>query len=146
MVRRVKVTMLLCEAAQIADQKLYILGGGISIMGPDPVPSAVAIKIDVAWHETDVAHHLELFLEDADGRPVMIETPEGTQPVEGRAEFHVTRPDAVPEGTSADMMMTFPLPPLPLAPGARYIWRLTIDGDTHEDWALSFTVRPRPED
>jgi hypothetical protein len=36
--------------------------------------------------------------------------------------------------------------PLQLAPGNRYIGRLTIDGESHEDWALSFTVRPRPED
>jgi hypothetical protein len=29
---------------------------------------------------------------------------------------------------------------LPLEPG-RYEWRLTIDGDSHEDWTLPFTVR-----
>ncbi len=46
----VKVTMLLCDAAQVSDGKLYILGGGWSMTGPDPVPSAVALKIDVYWH------------------------------------------------------------------------------------------------
>ena len=30
--------------------------------------------------------------------------------------------------------------PLPLEPG-RYEWRLTIDGDTREDWRMPFTVR-----
>ena len=40
--------MLLCDAAQVADGKLYILGGGWSMTGPDPVPSAVALKIDEA--------------------------------------------------------------------------------------------------
>ena len=40
--------MLLCDSAQVADGKLYILGGGWSMTGPDPVPSAVALKIDVA--------------------------------------------------------------------------------------------------
>ena len=44
--------------------------------GPDPVPSAVALKIDVDWHEAETSHHWELFLEDADGRPVLMETPE----------------------------------------------------------------------
>ena len=48
----VKVTMLLCDAAQVSDGKLFILGGGWSMTGPDPVPSAVALKIDVDWHET----------------------------------------------------------------------------------------------
>ena len=66
----VKVTMLLCDAAQVSDGKLYILGGGWSMTGPDPVPSAVALKIDVDWHEAETSHHWELFLEDADGRPV----------------------------------------------------------------------------
>ena len=73
----VKVTMLLCDAAQVSDGKLYILGGGWSMTGPDPVPSAVALKIDVDWHEAEKPHHWELFLEDADGRPVMMETAEG---------------------------------------------------------------------
>ena len=34
--------MLLCDAAQVSDGKLFILGGGWSMTGPDPVPSAVA--------------------------------------------------------------------------------------------------------
>ena len=67
--------------------------------GPDPVPSAVALKIDVDWHEAEVAHHWELFLEDADGRPVMMETPDGTQPVEVRGEFTVNQPPGIPEGS-----------------------------------------------
>ena len=58
----VKVTMLLCDAAQVSDGKLYILGGGWSMTGPDPVPSAVALKIDVDWHEAETSHHWELFL------------------------------------------------------------------------------------
>jgi hypothetical protein len=78
--------MLLCDAAQVSDGKLYILGGGWSMTGPDPVPSAVALKIDVDWHEAETSHHWELFLEDADGRPVFMETPDGTQPVEVRGE------------------------------------------------------------
>ena len=90
--------MLLCDAAQVADGKLYVLGGGWSLTGPDPVPSAIAMKIDVGWHEAEVAHHWELFLEDADGRPVMVETPEGSQPVEVRGEFTVAQPERRPRG------------------------------------------------
>ena len=37
--------MILADSAQVADGKLYILGGGWSITGPDPTPSAVAIKM-----------------------------------------------------------------------------------------------------
>ena len=65
--------MMLCDSAQVADGKLYILGGGWSMTGPDPVPSAIALKIDVAWNEAETSHHWELFLEDADGRRLRID-------------------------------------------------------------------------
>jgi len=138
----VNVTMMLCDAAQLAEGKLYILGGGWSITGPDPFPSAVAMKIDVDWSEADVAHHWELFLEDADGRPVMVDTPEGVQPVEVRGEFTVTHPVGVPEGSPIDVALAVNLGPIPLTPGTRFTWRLMIDGDSLPGAALSFTTRP----
>ena len=88
-VAAVNVTMLLADSAQVADGKLYILGGGWSLTVPDPSPSAVAIKLEVGWNETGREHHWELFLEDADGAPVMIQTPEGMQPVEIRGDLTV---------------------------------------------------------
>ena len=113
----VKVTMMLCDAAQVSDGKLYVLGGGWSMTGPDPVPSAIALKIDVGWHEAESAHHWELFLEDADGRPVLVETPDGEHPVEVRGEFTVGRPPGSPRARPS----TWPWPstsgPLPLTPG-----------------------------
>src|ERR1700723_631477 len=115
--------MLLCDAAPVADGKLFVLGGGWSLTGPDPMPSGIALKIDVGWHEADQVHHWELYLEDADGRPVMVDTPDGTHPVEARGEFNVGRP--------------------PLEPGTRYPWRLSIGGESEADWALGFPPRPR---
>lgn len=138
--------MLLCDAAQVADGKLYVLGGGWSMTGPDPVPSAIALKIEVDWHEADVLHHWELFLEDADGQPVMVETPDGSQPVEVRGEFSVVHPSGVPEGTPIDVALAVNLGPIPLAAGTRYVWRLTIDGETLAGASLGFGTRPRPAD
>ena len=109
--------MMLCDAAQVSDGKLYVLGGGWSMTGPDPVPSAIALKIDVGWHEAEAAHHWELFLEDADGRPVLVETPEGEHPVEVRGEFTVGRPPGIPEGSPIDVALAVNLGPLPLTPG-----------------------------
>jgi hypothetical protein len=140
----VNVTMLLCDAAQVADGKLYVLGGGWSMTGPDPVPSAIALKIDVDWHEAEVPHHWELFLEDADGRPVMVETAEGSQPVEVRGEFTVTHPPGVPEGSPIDVALAVNLGPIPLAPGTRFVWRLMIDGEALAGASLGFTTRARP--
>ena len=136
--------MLLCDSAQVADGKLFVLGGGWSLTGPDPMPSAIAMKIDVDWHEADRAHHWELYLEDEDGQPVMVDTPEGHHPVEVRGEFTVTRPSTIPEGTPIDVALAVNLGPLPLVSGVRYNWRLAIDGNSQSDWALGFTTRPRP--
>jgi hypothetical protein len=40
------------------------------------------------------------------------------------------------------MMFAFNLGPIPLQHGARFEWRLTIDGKAHEDWSLGFSTRP----
>jgi hypothetical protein len=136
--------MMLCDAAQVADGKLYILGGGWSMTGPDPVPSAVALKIEVDWNEADRAHHWELFLEDADGRPVLVQTQEGSQPVEVRGEFTVSQPPGLPAGSPIDVALAVNMGPIPLPPGARYTWRLTIDGEALPGADLGFTTRPLP--
>lgn len=139
--------MLLCDAAQVADGKLYVLGGGWSITGPDPTPSAIAVKLEVPWSEADQAHHWELFLVDADGREVTIEAPDGTkQPIEIRGDFQVGKPAEIPEGSPIDLPLAFNLGPLPLAAGTRYTWRLVIDGHTEESWTLGFTTRPQAPD
>jgi hypothetical protein len=137
-----RVTMLLCDAAQVADGKLYVLGGGWSITGPDPIPSALALKFEAQWHEADADHHWELFLEDADGREVVVDTPEGARPVEVRGDFRVGRPPELPEGSPVDLVVAVNVGPLPLPTGSRYAWRLTVDGETEEDWTVGFTTRP----
>lgn len=134
--------MLLSDAAQVADGKLFILGGGWSLIGPDPMPSAVALKIDVDWNETGRPHHWELFLVDQDGRPIVVESPEGPQPIEVRGDFEVARPDGIPEGSPVDVAVAVNFSPLPLAPSTRFTWRLTIDGESEPDWQLAFSTRP----
>ncbi len=137
-------TMLLCDAAQVADGKLYVLGGGWSITGPEPTPSGIAMKLDVAWSEADLRHQWELYLIDQDGQPVMVETPAGRQAIEVRGEFQVGRSSAVPEGSPIDVALAVNFGPLPLRPGNRYTWRLSIDDKSEANWALSFTTRPVP--
>ena len=139
-----KATMLLCDAAQVADGKLYILGGGWSLTGPAPAPSAIAVKIEIDWHEAVTSHHWELWLENADGQPVSIETAEGPQMVEIRGDFEVGRPEGIPEGSPIDLPLAVNLGPIPLAAGSRYNWRLSIDGIQDTSWTLGFTTRPAP--
>ncbi len=136
--------MLLADSAQVADGKLYILGGGWSVTGPEPVPSAVVIKVGVDVPEFNSEHHWELFLEDADGRPVSFETPDGVQPIEVRGDFTATEPLGVPAGTPVDVPIAVNFGPIPLAPGARYSWRLVVDGESLPGAQASFATRPTP--
>lgn len=137
--------MLLCDAAQVADGKLYILGGGWSLVGPDPMPSAVAMKIDVDWTEAGAPHHWELYLVDADGQAVLVETPEGPRPMEVRGDFEVGRPENLPDGSPIDVALAVNFGPLPLQPGGRFTWRLTVDGESEPDWMLAFSTRAARE-
>ena len=137
--------MLLADSAQVADGKLYVLGGGWSITGPEPTPSAVAIKVGVDSHEFNASHHWELFLEDADGQPVRFETPEGSQIIEVRGDFSATAPNDVPVGTPVDEPIAVNIGPIPLVVGSRYTWRLVIDGETLPGGLVSFTTRPARE-
>ena len=117
-----RVTMMLADAAHVADGKLYILGGGWSLTGPEPTPSAVVVKLEIDRHETGVSHHWELFLEDADGQLIVLDTPEGPQTVEVRCEFEAGEPIGIPEGAPVDLPIAINFGPLPLMPGARYTW------------------------
>lgn len=136
--------MMLCDSAQVAEGKLYILGGGWSLTGPDPSPSAVAMKLEIDWNEADRPHHWELFLEDADGHPVMVPGPEGATPIEVRGDLQVGRPEGLAPGSPIDLPLAVAVSPLPLAPGTRYNWRLVMDGEHRPDWMLSFATRPIP--
>ena len=141
-----RVTMMRADAAQVADGKLYILGGGWSVTGPDATPSAVVIKLEIDRHETGTSHYWELFLEDADGRPVVLETPEGPQTIEVRGEFEAGEPVGIPDGAPVDLPIAINFGPLPLAPGQRYTWRLVIDGNTPNGGAIGFSTRRAPEE
>jgi hypothetical protein len=137
-----KVTMLLADAVQAVDGKLYILGGGWSIRNAEPTPMAIAIKLEVPWTEANQRHTVALTLLDEDNRPVMVPTPVGDRPVELSAEFEVGRPVGLRPGTPLDVPLAINLGPLPLQPDRRYIWRCSIDRESGENWQVSFATRP----
>lgn len=134
--------MMLADAAQAVGGKLYILGGGWSLTGPAPTPSAVALRVEVPWDQANTKHSFDVSLLDADGKPVIAATPQGEQAIQVGGEFEVGRPPGLIPGTPIDIAMAFNIGALPLPPGSRFTWRLTIDNRTEEDWYLSFSTRP----
>jgi hypothetical protein len=141
----VKVTMLLADAVQAAEGKLYILGGGWSIRAPDPVPMAIALYVQVPWDRTNEQHVWALELLDADGQPVLVgeeAAADEAEPVRVEGGFEVGRPPGLKPGTPIDVPLAINFGPIPLEPGARYEFRLEIDGAGDEDWRLAFSTRP----
>lgn len=134
--------MLLCDHAVVAEGKLYISGGGWSQTGPDPSPTAIAMKIDVPWDRTNTPIALRLRLVGADGEPVTQAGPMGPVPIEVGAQLEVGRPPGLAQGTPIDAPMAINLPPFLLPPGQRFSWDLEIDGETNENWHLAFSTRP----
>jgi hypothetical protein len=143
MFRSTKVTAMLADHAAVAEGKLYLSGGGWTITGPDPMPFAIAMLIEMPWDSAGVQHTAKLELIDSEGNPVMGDTPAGTQePIAIHGGFGMTPGPELRRGTPLQMPLALNVPPLMIPPGGRYEWRVEIDGETHEDWRLGFTTRP----
>jgi hypothetical protein len=139
-------TILLADAAQAIDNKLYVLGGGWSVTGPDPSPSALAIALKVPWDEANRRHDLRVELLDSDGQPITVGSAEDDgQHMVVESQFEVGRPPGLRPGTPIDLALAINLGPVPLTPGGRFEWRLSIDGHSEAHWHAAFNTRPRPE-
>ena len=132
-----EVTGVLCDAAQVAEGKLYILGGGWSLSGPGAFTHALALKVTIPWGEANQPHRLDAVLVDEDGQDVAVGDP--PQPVAFSSEFEVGRPPGLPAGTPLDLPMAVNFGPLGLEPGRGYAWSLRIDGVEAE--RVPFRVR-----
>jgi hypothetical protein len=93
-----RVTLLLCDAAEEVGGKLYILGGGWALLqAPDtPLNMALAILIAVPWDQANEEHDVEAVLVTDDGERVQIEA----QEVSASGQFEAGRPPGLkPEWT-----------------------------------------------
>lgn len=141
-----KVTLILADHAQAVGGKLYISGGGWSLVGPEPTPTAIAMAIKVPWDQREQEHAIRFDLVDSDGHPVLVPTPTGVQPlvIEGTFQIEGDIDQNVKPGMPLDAAFAINLGPMPIPPGGRYEWRLTLDGESHEDWRLPFSTRSLP--
>jgi hypothetical protein len=138
-----RISMMLADHAQAVLGKLYITGGGWSITSPAPTPRAVAAKIDIPWEEANHKHTLKLELVDEDGNIVQLPGPAGPQAFVINAPFEVGRPPGLKPGTILDLVFAINLGPIPLEPGKRYGFRLSIEG-TDATQTYVFSVREAP--
>jgi hypothetical protein len=133
----VRINMLLADAAQAVNGKLYVLGGGWSVIAPGRQSMAIALDIKTPWDQTNVRHKIRIELLDSDGNAVEADG----NPVLLEGEFEVGRPIGVKAGTPIDSASVVDVVGVELPPGERLEWRVSIDGDSREEWTLPFTTR-----
>jgi hypothetical protein len=118
--------ILLCDAADQVNGKLYILGGGWSlIVVPDrPTPTTVAVKLAVPWDQTNRQMSLLCRLLDEDGNPVDL----GTGEVRAEGRFEAGRPPGLKPGTPIDVPLAIPFGALAY-PAGGYVFELEVDNE-----------------
>src|SRR4030065_1657387 len=67
--------LLTADSVQVANEKLYVLGGGWRYVYVQKFPvehsMGIALGILVPWEQTNIRHTIEVVLLDGDGNPVL---------------------------------------------------------------------------
>jgi hypothetical protein len=139
-----KVTVFLADAAQSGEQgKVHALGLGWSITNAPTPPHAVVALIDLTRQEVEAGPHtvsIKLFERD---EPVVLPDAVGSGQEVGFAGGFTTtmNPDA-PEDATARVSIALNVGAgLPLLPGQRFEWRVTIDEKHDPSWVAVFHTR-----
>ena len=127
-----RVTILLADAAQIADGKLNMLGAGWSIIKTPTGPFAVVIHAQIPWNLTNLKMPWSLDLLDSDGHAVIMDPAQGEIHMEGFVESG--RPAGMEAGSAIYVPFVFPFLGMPLPPG-KYSWHFKMDA-TEESYTF----------
>jgi hypothetical protein len=132
--------LLLVDSAQVANGKLYILGGGWARLTATQAPISrsldTAVRVVVAWTETNRPHVIELHLENEDGQALL------EQPV--KAEIRVGRPASLKDGTDQVVPLAQRLGPVTLEREGRYAVIARCEGEELARTAFDLVVNRPP--
>jgi len=120
----VDATIILCDAAEEINGKLYILGGGWThLLKPNqPTNVALAMMIRVPLDDAGKQHKIDVSLLREDGEPFRL----GENPVRLEGAFEVGAPPGMkPE---RELIAPVALQFLLALPPGDYVWQLRIDG------------------
>ncbi len=134
-----RLTVMLCDHAEVADGKLFVNGGGWDQIAPNGGPTGVAMLVHVPWDKTNERRKIRGALIDHDGNPVRQHTPGGESDVGFELGFEVGRPVGVPPGSEVSVPFALNFPPMTLHPNQGYTWLFTLDSE--ELGRVSFRTR-----
>jgi hypothetical protein len=119
-------TMLLCDAAEEANGKLYLLGAGWThVLTPNrPINMALAIVLHVPWEQANQPHQLEVSLLNEDGQPV----PLGENIVKAEGVVQVKQSAGTKPGSELNAASALGFSGISLPTGA-YVWQLQVNGE-----------------
>lgn len=138
----IQLQTMLADYAQVAEGKLNVIGAGWSHCGPAPTPSALAFIASVPWDLANQRYALAAELVDEDYVPFRPEDAPEDFKFRFEVPLEVGRPPGITAGSSLDWVQAVNIGPLPLEPGKRYVWVITLNGETKEGWSHPFNVRP----
>lgn len=133
----VDATVLLADFAQVSDAKLYLLGGGLTAIGPQPQPVAIAILLQIPWDRANIAHSWLLELLDEDGAAV----PNADNPLSVGGNVETGRPVGTRPGSPLQVPIVVNFTALPVQPGRTYLFRLSINDATAPTWTVRLAVQ-----
>lgn len=123
--------------------KAHALGiGWTAVDAPTTAPMAV-LTIVTFDNQAEAAgeHDISLILIDQEHQPVML--PEIGKPIEIEGKISLETKPGVPDDSPASAPFVVNIGPgLPLEPGHRYTWKVSVDEKTDESWSTSFMTRP----
>lgn len=127
---------LLVDSAQVANGKLYILGGGWARLTTTQLPVTrtfeTALRVVVPWTETNRSHTLEMQIENEDGQ-VLLETPL-------KADIRVGRPAQLKDGTDQVVPLALRIGPVLLEREGRYALIIRSEGEETAQTAFDLVL------
>jgi hypothetical protein len=124
---RMRITLVLCDAAQTVEGKLYILGGGWThVLASPQLSLALAVVVAVPCEDANRRHPVSVSLKTEDAVDVVGVDAEGiSQPIRSEGQFEIGRPPGIKAGSDLNATMVFKFGGLALEPGG-YVWEFKV--------------------
>jgi hypothetical protein len=128
--------VVLADAASAAEGKLYIHGAGWDTIQSVQFPAihhaiAVAMRVRIAWHETNQPHSLQVDLVDADEQSLL--------PAPFRSDVNVGRPPGLELGDDQVLPLVVNFVNISFAKPGAYVIKVLADDEVA--WRSPFTVK-----